>query len=157
MKFVIDNDANSNDKYQWFSDNNEVMTLDGNGNLAIDGGLTQNSDIRLKKNFQRIEEPLAKIEALNGYYYHWKNRIDTTQQVGVIAQEVEAVLPQLVTTDNDGFKAVEYTKLTALLIEGMKAQQLQIEELKAENEQLKVQAAKINQLEAMILEIKLER
>jgi hypothetical protein len=153
MNFEIDTDANSSDKYQWFSDNNEVMTLDGSGNLAIDGGLTENSDIRLKKNFQRIEQPLAKIEALNGYYYHWKNRIDTTQQVGVIAQEVEAVLPQLITTDSDGFKAVEYTKLTALLIEGIKAQQQQIDDLKAENTALKAQTAKINQLESMLLEL----
>ena len=52
--------------------------------------------------------------------------------VGVIAQEIEAVLPQLVTTRETGYKAVKYDKLVALLIEGIKTQQTQIEKLESE-------------------------
>ncbi len=58
----------------------------------------------------------------------------SNRQVGVIAQEVEAVLPEAVSEDAQGYKSVDYSKLTPLLIEASKAQQAQIELLKAENE-----------------------
>jgi hypothetical protein len=161
MQFEIDTDANSGECYRWFSDNTEIMSLNESGSLTIDGSLMENSDIRLKKQFTPIPQSLAKIQALNGYYYHWKDRPDTTQQVGVIAQEVEAVLPQLVTTDNDGFKAVEYSKLTALLIEGVKTlheelnlQQQEIRALQAEKEQLLAQVKAIDALKAEMAELK---
>jgi hypothetical protein len=59
--------------------------------------------------------------------------------VGVIAQEIEEVLPQLVQTRESGYKAVKYDKLVALLIEGIKEQQLQIEKLQLEVADLKKQ------------------
>ena|GEM_PF-1307207 len=151
--FTIGNGANT-------SNRSDALVILKNGNTSINGDVTVNgslvesSDIRFKKQFRTIEQPLAKINALNGYYYHWKDRPDTTQQVGVIAQEVEAVLPQLVTTDNDGFKAVEYTRLTALLIEGMKEQQKQIEALRAEKDVLKAKVSEINILKAQLAELK---
>jgi hypothetical protein len=57
--------------------------------------------------------------------------------VGVIAQEIEEILPELVQTRESGYKAVKYDKLVALLIEGMKEQQVQIDNLKSEVENLK--------------------
>ena len=57
--------------------------------------------------------------------------------MGVIAQEIEEVLPQIVTTRENGYKAVKYEKLVALLIEGIKAQQNQIDSLTIEVEKLK--------------------
>jgi hypothetical protein len=94
------------------------------------------SDIRFKENITPIENALDKISKISGNTYDWKaeNKIEHGYEgndVGVIAQEIEAVLPQLVQTRENGFKAVKYDKLVALLIEGIKEQQLQIEELKA--------------------------
>jgi hypothetical protein len=94
------------------------------------------SDIRFKENIVPIENALDKISKISGNTYDWKaeNKIEHGYEgndVGVIAQEIEAVLPQLVQTRESGFKAVKYDKLVALLIQGIKEQQLQIEELKA--------------------------
>jgi hypothetical protein len=93
------------------------------------------SDIRFKENIVPIQNALDKIRKISGNTYDWKeeNKIEHGYEgndVGVIAQEIEAVLPQLVQTRESGFKAVKYDKLVALLIEGIKEQQLQIEQLR---------------------------
>ena len=93
------------------------------------------SDIRLKENIQPIENALDKIRRISGNTYDWKEGFETIHShkgndIGVIAQEVEEVLPILVTTREHGYKAVQYEKIVALLIEGMKEQQLQIEQLR---------------------------
>jgi len=95
------------------------------------------SDIRLKNNIKPIENALQKISKISGNTYDWKaeNKIEHGYEgndVGVIAQEIEEVLPQLVQTRENGYKAVKYDKLVALLIEGIKEQQIQINELKAQ-------------------------
>jgi hypothetical protein len=92
------------------------------------------SDIRFKENIKPIENPLEKISKISGNTYDWKqeNQIEHGYEgndVGVIAQEIEEVLPQLVQTRENGYKAVKYDKLVALLIEGIKEQQSKIEEL----------------------------
>jgi hypothetical protein len=99
------------------------------------------SDIRFKENITPIPNALEKISKISGNTYDWKeeNKIEHGYEgndVGVIAQEIEAVLPQLVQTRESGFKAVKYDKLVALLIEGIKEQQSQIEELKNKIEKL---------------------
>jgi hypothetical protein len=93
------------------------------------------SDIRFKENIKPIENAIDKIRKISGNTYDWKeeNKIEHGYEgndVGVIAQEIEAVLPQLVQTRENGYKAVKYDKLVALLIEGIKEQQLQIEQLR---------------------------
>jgi hypothetical protein len=93
------------------------------------------SDIRFKENIVPIENALDKISKISGNTYDWKaeNKIEHGYEgndVGVIAQEIEAVLPQLVQTRENGFKAVKYDKLVALLIQGIKEQQQQIEKLR---------------------------
>jgi len=93
------------------------------------------SDIRFKENIKPIENAIDKIKKISGNTYDWKeeNKIEHGYEgndVGVIAQEIEAVLPQLVQTRESGYKAVKYDKLVALLIEGIKEQQLQIEQLR---------------------------
>ena len=102
------------------------------------------SDIRFKENIKPIENALDKIRKISGNTYDWKeeNKVEHGYEgndVGVIAQEVEAILPQLVQTRESGYKAVKYDKLVALLIEGIKEQQLQIEDLKIEIKDLKKQ------------------
>jgi len=100
------------------------------------------SDIRFKENIVPIENALDKISKISGNTYDWKaeNKAEHGYEgndVGVIAQEIEAVLPQLVQTRENGFKAVKYDKLVALLIEGIKEQQTQIHSLTIEIEKLK--------------------
>jgi hypothetical protein len=102
------------------------------------------SDIRFKENIKVIENPIEKIKKISGNTYDWKeeNKIEHGYEgndVGVIAQEIEAVLPQLVQTRESGYKAVKYDKLVALLIEGIKEQQIQIDNLTAQVEELKKQ------------------
>jgi hypothetical protein len=102
------------------------------------------SDIRFKENIKAIENPIQKIRQISGNTYDWKaeNKIEHGYEgndVGVIAQEIEAVLPQLVQTRESGYKAVKYDKLVALLIEGIKEQQIQIDNLTAQVEELKKQ------------------
>jgi hypothetical protein len=90
------------------------------------------SDKRLKDNIKPIENAIDKVKKIGGYTFDWNDKQDTFEgnDVGVIAQEIEEVLPELVTTRDNGYKAVKYEKLVALLIEGMKEQQQQIDELK---------------------------
>lgn len=105
------------------------------GNILASGTITP-SDRRFKEDIQRITNPLEKLQKINGVTYHYKTTefpasgFDNKEQVGVIAQEVEAVLPQLVFTDDKGYKAVDYSKLVPLLIESIKEQQQQIDDLK---------------------------
>ena len=97
------------------------------------------SDERLKENVTPISDPIEKLSKIGGYEFDWKSNDEcshTGHDVGVIAQEIEQVLPDIVTTRDSGYKAVKYEKLTALLIEVTKSQQSQIDELKRQVEQL---------------------
>jgi uncharacterized coiled-coil protein SlyX len=83
------------------------------------------SDIRLKENIQPIQNALSKIESISGNTYDWKEGYDEIHShkgndVGVIAQEIEEILPQIVTNRDNGYKAVQYEKIIPLLIEAIK-------------------------------------
>ena len=94
------------------------------------------SDERLKEDITPIENPIEKLMAIKGVTFSWKEGFDDIHShkgtdTGVIAQDIEAIdLPDTVTTRENGYKAVRYEKLNALLIEGFKAQQKEINELK---------------------------
>ena len=115
------------------------MSLSSGGAMIISGGLTQNgspSDINLKENLVKISTPLDKISQINGYNFEWKegtpargNISNIVEDAGVIAQEIEEVMPEIVRMSDDN-KVVNYNGLVALLIEGMK-------ELKAEFDEYK--------------------
>jgi len=107
---------------------------DGRIDASNDIVAFSSSDIRWKTNIKTIESPLEKLQKLSGVEFDW---IEDTElhgnignDVGVIAQEVELVLPQAVQTRDSGMKAVRYEKLIPLLIETVKEQQRQIDELK---------------------------
>ena len=92
------------------------------------------SDKRYKENIKPIESPIEKVKSIRGVTFQWneKSHKETGKKdVGVIAQEVEEVLPEIVQTRDNGYKAVDYQKLTAVLIEAVKEQQKQIDELKS--------------------------
>jgi len=108
-------------------------TLDGSGNLAVTGDIIafSSSDARLKNNLTRITDPIEKILKLGGYSFRWNDKQDayTGMDYGVIAQEVEAIFPELVTTRDTGYKAVKYEKLIPVLIEAIKELNNKIEYL----------------------------
>ena len=98
--------------------------------VKINGNLIMASDERLKKNITPLHASLEKVTRLRGVSYEWK---DTAQKkkgfggakdIGLIAQEVEQVLPELVHTDAKGYKAVAYDKLAPVLIEALKEQEV---------------------------------
>ncbi len=80
---------------------------------------------------------------MQGVRFDWKKdefkdkNFDSGRQIGLIAQDVEKVLPEIVKTDTEGYKSVAYDKLTAILVEALKEQQNEINELKAEINNLK--------------------
>jgi hypothetical protein len=131
------------------------------GNVTVTGTFTNPSDKNLKKNINPLEGALKKIMSLNGVTFEWKseqelsdlqskmnpdgkkdavNRFNFSKgtQIGVIAQDVEKVLPELVQSDGDGIKSVDYVKIIPVLIEAIKEQQKQIEALTQEVEALKL-------------------
>ena len=139
------------------------MTINGSGNTQMVGSLAvglispsavagridasndvvafSTSDKRLKDNIQPIENALEKLNKIGGYTFDWNDKIEIHgyegHDIGVIAQEIEEVLPETVTTRDNGYKAVKYEKLVAFLIqvdkeqqEIIKDQQRQIDELR---------------------------
>ena len=106
-------------------------------NMTINGTLTQNSDSRVKENIVEIDNCISKVQAMRGVYYNRTDYNTEATKVGVIAQEVEAVLPELILeSPDDGLKSVAYAELTAVLINAIKEQQEIIEDLKTRIEQL---------------------
>lgn len=115
---------------QWVETNPQVWvettsgnyTLSGNatitGDATIQGTLYETSDVTLKDNIVQIDNPLDKIKALRGVDFVWKN--NGKKSIGVIAQEIENILPQIVNTDDEGLKSVSYTAMIGLLIEAIK-------------------------------------
>jgi hypothetical protein len=90
------------------------------------------SDINLKDNIEVIPDAIDKVKKIKGVSFDWNdNSTHSGHDIGVIAQDIEAVLPELVVTRDSGYKAVSYEKIVALLIEAIKDQQLQIDELKS--------------------------
>ena len=93
------------------------------------------SDKRLKDNIEVISNPIEKVQQLKGVTWDWNDNASEIQKslpnVGVIAQDVEKVLPQLVKDRDNGYKGVDYDKIVGLLIESIKDQQKQIDELKS--------------------------
>ena len=105
----------SDGNIQYITNNTHAGTF--NTDLVWNGNITSHSDRRLKKDLKVIPDALAKVNAISGYTY---TRIDTGDvQAGVIAQEVEKVLPEVV-RECDGTKSVAYGNITALLIEAVK-------------------------------------
>ena len=99
-------------------------------NMTVNGTITQNSDIRIKENVVEIDDCISKVQAMRGVYYNRTDFNTEVTKVGVIAQEVEEVLPELIIeSPEDGLKSVAYSELTAVLINAIKEQQEIIENL----------------------------
>ena len=109
---------------------NPEYKLDVNG--TIRGSNVSPSDIRLKKNIHTIKDALNKTTQLRGVNYEWKStEHEEGKQMGVIAQEVEKVIPEVVSTDSTGEKSVEYEKMVGLLIEAVKELKHELDAVKS--------------------------
>lgn len=105
------------------------LILDRNGNLTALGNVTAYSDIRLKDNIEKIDDALSKVNLLGGYTFD-RTDVDTPRQTGVIAQEVQAVLPEAVTETDEGTLTVAHGNMMGLMIEAIKELKAEIDELK---------------------------
>jgi len=121
--------------------------------LSSNDGFTSSSDSRLKQNVNTIEGALANTQRLRGVTYEWNevaaersNVKEGDNKIGLIAQEVEKVFPELVKTGSDGFKSVDYVSLTAVLVEAIKELNAEVSVLKLENTELKAEATKTAEL-----------
>jgi hypothetical protein len=123
----------------------KVLTLNANATAQFESTVSaggdiiaySSSDLRLKDNLIKIEKPLEKISNLNGYSFDWndKQETHTGKDYGVIAQEVKEVLPEIVTTRDNGYKAVKYEKIVPLLIEAVKELVEKNKKLEQKNEE----------------------
>jgi len=120
-------------------------TLHVYGDIIATGTITP-SDARLKENVMTVSAALETVTQLRGVTFNWREdsehrigKVPEEKQIGMIAQEVEAVIPDAVHTALDGYKGVNYQSLTGLLIEAIKDQQSQIEQQRVDYEALKTE------------------
>lgn len=121
--------------YSWDA-NTDVLKMSTSGNVTASGNLTAYSDISLKDNIEVIPHALDKVKEIRGVTYNRNDIKDNPRHTGVIAQEVEKVLPEVVTESSDGIKNVAYGNMVGLLIEAIKEQQETIDKLQARVEAL---------------------
>jgi len=153
-KLYIDNSNISTNPliYGEFSDVAPYLNISANtdvtGNMDVTGDVTANdviypSDLKWKENIKSYQNALKQVYQLRGVTYNWKKgdqsnrKFSEQMQIGLIAQEVEKIIPELVKTDRSGNKGISYAKLTVVLLEAVKEQQKMIEELQREVELLK--------------------
>lgn len=149
----------------YFSGFGDVLSLNGNGNVGIGttaptqklhvignicatGTIGSCSDVRYKTNLLPLTNALATVTQLTPVYYYWKKEFKNKgftgeRQIGFSAQEVEKLYPEMVQTDAGGYKAVDYSRMSAVLVQAMKEQQQQIEELKRQSETLQKRLEKL--------------
>ena len=148
--FVIGNGTASNAL-------SDAFVVRFNGDATLSGDLTINSDERLKDNIQPLGSTLNKLHQIEAKTYSLKKDEEHTPKIGVLAQEVQAVFPELVTEGVDGILSVNYQGLVPVLINAINEQEVKMSEqdakiaaLEAQNEQLAIASQKIAALEEMV-------
>lgn len=122
-----------------------IVAQSNTGGVQLTNGATSwtsNSDIRLKNVTSYFDNAIADLMTLNPIHFTWKSDPDGKAQVGLIAQEVQQIMPEIVDINPDGYLGVRYTEMIPLLVAGIKEQQLQIQQLDS-------QVATINSLEGL--------
>jgi len=115
-----------------------LLLIGSTGNMTITGSLTQNgsiSDISLKENIKPVENALDKIEKLNAVTFDWKKSdsiLQLKEDYGFIAQEVEKVIPEIVRTNDDDKKAINYNGITSVLVKAIQELSAKVEKLEQE-------------------------
>jgi hypothetical protein len=136
--------------YNYGSGVNQPLTIYGNGDAALNGDLYESSDQRLKKNLAPLTGILSRISQLKAYTYDWIDPSKSkSQQIGLIAQEVEKVFPQLV-KEHEGTKTVSYSHMVPVLLQAIKEQQAQIDELQSTKNEVKELKQQVEKLQQMV-------
>jgi hypothetical protein len=141
--FVIGNGTASNAV-------SDAFVVRFNGDATLSGDLTINSDERLKDNIQPLGSTLNKLHQIEAKTYSLKKDEEHTPKIGVLAQEVQAVFPELVTEGADGILSVNYQGLVPVLINAINEQQLKMSEQHAKIAALEAQNAEIKELKEMV-------
>jgi hypothetical protein len=119
-----------------------IGTLNVSSTVTSLSGITCPSDLRYKKNITPLNNPVQKLMQLNGVNYYWKTaefpdmKFNDKMQMGFIAQDVEKIFPEMVFTDEAGFKSIDYSRLTPVLVETIKEQEKEIMQIKERLSQL---------------------
>jgi len=92
--------------------------LDVSGSIRASGTVLQSSDERLKENIYPIDNAIDRVNAVEGVYFNWKDKEE--KRVGVLAQQVQKVLPEVVSEDKNGYLNVDYGGIVPLLLEAIK-------------------------------------
>ena len=102
--------------------NDQSYIVKINGNIGIQGTITTTSDERLKTNIKTFDNALDKILHCRGVFFNYNSNITNNNKtsIGVIAQEIENIIPDVVETTQDGYKNVNYLGLIGVLIEAIK-------------------------------------
>ncbi len=135
-----------------------AQKLQVNGKVKSNG-INETSDERWKTDIKAVENALPKVLAMRGVNYNWRTgefpekNFASGRQLGLIAQEVEKVIPEVVDTDDKGFKSVEYSKLVALLLEAIKDQQKLISKQEADIASLKSDSQRVEKMEAELVKV----
>lgn len=118
------------------TDNTNITIYNGSANGSVTAAsFLYASDFNLKENIVPLNDSLDKIKQLQGVSFDWKS--GQGSEIGLIAQDVEKVVPELVVTNAEGIKAVKYGNIVALLIEAIQEQQAEIDALRVELNGLK--------------------
>ena len=130
----------------------EKLTVNGSAGITLtQGGVNITSDERLKTNVKKIQNSMEIITNIRGVEYNWNKKMKEIhssistdkKELGVIAQEVEKYIPEMIKVNDYGYKMVNYNKLVPILLEGIKTQQKEINMLKEQNKELKENMNKI--------------
>lgn len=120
-----------------FKGNISGSSVSSSGDILADGDVVayNSSDMRLKNNLQVIEGALDKIDGINGYEFDWNDKSpgwarQRGHDVGVVAQEVQKIHPEIVEERKNGYLGVDYKRLVPLLIQSVKELKQEIEEIK---------------------------
>jgi len=139
--------------------NTPTYKLEVNGKVRSTG-INETSDRRWKKDIHTLSHVLSKVLEMRGVSYRWKTdefpqkQFEKDVQIGLIAQEVEQYFPELVETDSEGYKSVEYSKLVAVLIEAIKEQQQEIDTLHSGQQTLKAEVQELKSAVQYLLDEK---
>lgn len=149
------------------NNDNPNYALDVNGiiegTLILCNGVSACSDNRLKKNFEKLSNVLSKVKQLDGYYHDWRVEefkefgFSNRRQIGFVAQDVEKFFPELIEVRDDGYLTVDYSKMTAVLLQAIKEQQVLIDNQQQMFEKLAGESAsreaRLQKLEAALTTI----
>ena len=139
--FAINNDGQDGKGLTFETAGNATFAQD----VTVKGNFYTPSDQRLKTKIETLSKTLQAIDQLRGVRFEYKDqkRYAKGFKIGVIAQELQKIFPEMVTMGSDGYLKVDYTQLTAVLIQAVKEQQVQINEL---NNRLNKQQEQINSI-----------